>query len=101
MRIEILAVIAANLCLAANFVAGSGGNAEEASFPVAPDAFIDGRFSGMEGIAFNGEGRLYVTADKALWEVSRDGEVRRIIDVYFNRFGFNSPKLASFLIHKV
>ena len=84
MRIEILAMIAANLCLAATFVAGSGGDAEEASFPVAPAAFIDGRFSGMEGIAFNGEGRLFVTADKALWEVSTDGEVRRITAVYFN-----------------
>jgi sugar lactone lactonase YvrE len=69
---------------------------EQLQFPVAPELFVGGEFGGSEGIAFNGEGRLFVTASRlfdpkttpieerirALWEVSTAGEVRHIADVF-------------------
>jgi sugar lactone lactonase YvrE len=56
----------------------------EPDFPVAAELFVDGEFSGCEGIAFNGEGRLFVTANKALWEVSVAGDVHTITELYSN-----------------
>ena len=52
------------------------------SFPVRPEVIVEGKFRGAEGIAFNGEGRLFVTADDALWEITRDREVRKVIDLH-------------------
>jgi sugar lactone lactonase YvrE len=57
---------------------------EEPAFPVEADLFYQGDFRGSEGIAFNGEGRLFVTANKALWEVSTAGEVRHVTDLESN-----------------
>lgn len=54
------------------------------AFPVAAELFVGGAFTGSEGIAFNGEGRLFVTANRALWEIELDGEVRKIVDLYTN-----------------
>ena len=56
----------------------------EPEFPVAAEVFYEGDFRGSEGIGFNGEGRLFVTANQALWEVSTAGEVRQIIDLFSN-----------------
>lgn len=65
----------------------------EPDFPVAAELFVDGEFGGCEGIAFNGEGRLFVTAGRryekgeeatavrGLWEVALDGSVRKVADV--------------------
>ena len=50
----------------------------------AAELLVDEPFNGSEGIAFNGEGRLFVTANKALWEVSPDGEVRRVVELFSN-----------------
>jgi len=56
--------------------------AEPIVFPVEREALVDGKFRFAEGIAFNGEGRLYVTADDALWEVMTDGDVKRLADLH-------------------
>lgn len=50
-------------------------------FPIQPDIVVDGQFRGAEGIAFSGEGRLFVTADRRLWEVLPTGTTRRIADL--------------------
>ncbi len=64
-------------------------------FPVEAEQILEEPFGGSEGIAFNGEGRLFVTAsnpaptaedpramDRALWEVYPDGKARRMTDVH-------------------
>lgn len=41
---------------------------------------IEGRFNGAEGLAFNGEGRLFMAANRSIWEVLPDGATRRLAD---------------------
>jgi sugar lactone lactonase YvrE len=53
----------------------------EVEFPVTPEVFID-RFQAAEGITFNGEGRLFVGANDAIWIAETDGTVRKIADVH-------------------
>jgi CubicO group peptidase (beta-lactamase class C family) len=48
------------------------------------ERFVSGLFRRSEGIAFNGEGDLFVTADRALWRLSPDGEVEWIADLHSN-----------------
>ncbi len=55
-----------------------------AEFPVPPELLVSDKFQGSEGISFNGEGRLFVTANRALWEVATDGRVRKVVDLYSN-----------------
>lgn len=50
-------------------------------FPVVPEIVVDGQFRGAEGIAFSGEGRLFVTADRKLWEVLPTGTTRHVADL--------------------
>ncbi len=50
-------------------------------FPVVAERFIT-QFGGAEGITFNGEGRLFIGANNAVWEAQPDGTVRRLTDVY-------------------
>ena len=57
---------------------------DEVRFPVKPTALVRGTFNRSEGIAFNGEGDLYVTANSALWRISTEGEATRITDLYSN-----------------
>ncbi len=66
----------------------------EPKFPVAAELIVGDEFGGSEGIAFNGEGRLFVTAGRpytadsahqaapALWEVYVNGEVRQVADLF-------------------
>ncbi len=58
--------------------------AQSARFPVEASVLVDGKFSRSEGIAFNGEGALYVAADRALWHVARSGEVEQVAQLYSN-----------------
>lgn len=58
--------------------------AEEVEFPATAELFVSDRFQGSEGLSFNGEGRLFVTANRALWEIDTDGEVRKIVDLHSN-----------------
>ena len=55
--------------------------ASSVRFPVKPELFID-RFNGAEGITFNGEGRLFIGADRAIWMAEPDGTTTRIADVH-------------------
>ena len=48
------------------------------------DPFVDGAFTRCEGIAFNGEGRLFVAGDRALWNVDNDGSVTRLVELFSN-----------------
>lgn len=54
------------------------------TFPVQPRVLLDGAFRRCEGIAFNGEGELYVAGNAALWHVETDGTVTRIAGMYSN-----------------
>jgi sugar lactone lactonase YvrE len=58
--------------------------AQEPEFPAEAVLVADEPFRGSEGIAFNGEGHLFVTANRALWQVYPDGEVRRIAELDSN-----------------
>jgi sugar lactone lactonase YvrE len=53
----------------------------EPAFPVQAELFIDD-FNGSEGITFNGEGRLFIGANNAVWIAEPDGSVRKLVDVY-------------------
>lgn len=50
-------------------------------FPVKPKLFISS-FQGAEGITFNGEGRLFIGANNAIWLAESDGSVEKIADVH-------------------
>ncbi|MHC4985949.1 MAG: SMP-30/gluconolactonase/LRE family protein [Planctomycetota bacterium] len=76
------AVIAALGLVTVSVMAQEQGS--EPQFPVAAELHVDGQFKGSEGIAFNGEGRLFVTANRALWEVSVGGEVSHVADLHTN-----------------
>ena len=49
-----------------------------------PEIFVDAPFRGTEGITFNNEGRLFVSGNRAVWEVNIDGSVRKIADLDSN-----------------
>lgn len=59
-------------------------DAEGPVFPVEPILFADDPFRGCEGISFNGEGRLLVTCNQAFWEISTDGSLRQITELFSN-----------------
>ncbi len=54
------------------------------AFAVAAEIVVDEPFRGSEGIAFNGEGDLYVTANKALWQIYPDGSLRQVAELDSN-----------------
>jgi len=66
--------------VAAQEVAPNSGIA----FPVPARVLVDGTFRRCEGIAFNGEGDLYVAGNAALWRVDMQGGVTHIADMYSN-----------------
>lgn len=45
------------------------------------EVFIS-EFRGAEGIAFNGEGRLFIGANNSIWIAEPDGKVKKIADVH-------------------
>lgn len=49
-------------------------------FPVVPEVFIS-QFRAAEGLTFNGEGRLFIGANRAVWIADPEGGVRKIADV--------------------
>jgi len=79
LRPSVVVMIA--LLLLADCLEAFNVSAQTQSFPARAEVIVEGKFHGAEGIAFNGEGRLFVTADDALWEITRDGAVRRIADL--------------------
>ncbi len=52
--------------------------------PVVAEIFVDEPFNGTEGITFNNEGRLFVTGNRAVWEVTTDGSARKLTDLASN-----------------
>jgi sugar lactone lactonase YvrE len=58
-----------------------GARDAEPNFPIAPEKFIT-EFRGAEGLTFNGEGRLFIGANNAIWIAEPDGKVRKIADVH-------------------
>jgi sugar lactone lactonase YvrE len=56
----------------------------EPDFPAEARILVDGAFRRCEGIAFSGEGVLYVAGNAALWRVETTGEVTKIADMYSN-----------------
>jgi sugar lactone lactonase YvrE len=60
------------------------GQEAEPTFPVKPTLFVEGVFQGAEGISFNGEGTLFVTADRALWKVDISGKAEKVADLFSN-----------------
>ncbi|UCE61101.1 MAG: SMP-30/gluconolactonase/LRE family protein [Phycisphaerales bacterium] len=56
----------------------------EMQFPVTASALVKGKFNRSEGIAFNGEGDLFVTANAALWRIDTAGEATKLTDLYSN-----------------
>jgi len=54
------------------------------SFPVTAEAFLNQTFTRCEGIAFNGEGNLYVAGNQALWSVSLTGQITQVANGYSN-----------------
>ncbi|MBI2889685.1 MAG: SMP-30/gluconolactonase/LRE family protein [Nitrospirae bacterium] len=53
----------------------------ESPLPVTPRTFLSGTFQSAEGITFDHRGRMFVTADKALWEIGADGSTRKVTDL--------------------
>lgn len=45
-----------------------------------PEVVIEGRFNAAEGLAFTREGRLYMAANRSIWEVLPDGGTRKVAD---------------------
>jgi sugar lactone lactonase YvrE len=56
----------------------------DSQFPTTPRVLVDGVFQRCEGIAFNGEGDLYVAGNSRLWRVSPAGEATEIAELYSN-----------------
>jgi len=54
------------------------------AFPVEPELFADDALNGCEGIAFNGEGRLFMTCNRAFWELSTSGVPTKLVDLDSN-----------------
>jgi gluconolactonase len=72
------------LALGALLVAPPALAQPASSWRIAPQVLLEGRFRSAEGLAFNAEGRLFMAADKALWEVRPDGAVRKLAEFASN-----------------
>ncbi|WP_262695497.1 SMP-30/gluconolactonase/LRE family protein [Kordiimonas aquimaris] len=80
MRITIILTIAAVLYIPAVTAQVSTG----AVTPTIPEVFVDEPFRGTEGLTFNNEGRLFVSGNRAVWEIMLDGTVRKLTDLDSN-----------------
>jgi sugar lactone lactonase YvrE len=58
--------------------------AQQDDFPVIPTLFVNGTFERAEGIAFNGEGDLFVAANRAFWHLDTEGNATKLADLYTN-----------------
>ena len=58
--------------------------ADDNRFPVVASVLVEGVFARCEGIAFSGEGNLFVAGNHALWRVDPDGTVTRLVGLYSN-----------------
>jgi len=81
---SLLLMLAVALGLPAAGLAQTDVRGGEPDFPAEAGILVDGAFQRCEGIAFNGEGDLYVAGNAALWRVETTGEVTKIADMYSN-----------------
>ena len=73
------------LLLAGVVICGPQAAAQDDSTPTAtPRVLVEGKFQRCEGIAFNGEGDLYVSGNRKLWRVSTEGEVFEVAEMFSN-----------------
>ncbi len=73
-----------SLLLAPALILPSARAVQAQEFPVTATVLVDGKFQRCEGIAFNGEGDLYVAGNQKLWRVTTDGEVTMVAELYTN-----------------
>jgi len=83
-RLRQLVTGALALLTAFGLNSGKAWAQEDIQFPVTPSVLVDGVFERCEGIAFNGEGRLFVAGNSRLWHVSTEGETTEIVQLYSN-----------------
>jgi len=83
-RLALLLISIATVLLAFISPPLRGQSKQDPQFPVTARVLVDGKFQRCEGIAFNGEGNLYVAGNRALWHVSTAGDVSKIADLYSN-----------------
>lgn len=51
---------------------------------VTPEVLIENRFNGGEELSFNGEGRLFICANRSVWEVAPDLQTRKVANFTSN-----------------
>ncbi len=56
----------------------------EVDFPVQQELFLNQVFTRCEGIAFNGEGQLFVAGDHSVWQVTTAGALTEIAEGFSN-----------------
>jgi sugar lactone lactonase YvrE len=61
---------------------GPDAGHDESRVPV--EVLIENRFNAGEGLSFNGEGRLFIGANRTVWEVTPDLETRRVAEFTSN-----------------
>lgn len=66
------------------FLAGVAATFAASAQVLIPEILIEGRFAGAEGLAFNGEGRLFIAANRAVWEVLPNATTRKLADFASN-----------------
>jgi len=77
--------VAAAILLLVWSISGKGQAPDtDLSFPVEPQLFADEPFTACEGIAFNGEGDLYATCNRSLWNIALDGTATLITELHSN-----------------
>ncbi len=76
-------MVCALVSLSLSLILFQDSNAENFQYPVKAQILIEG-FKGSEGIAFNGEGHLFITANKALWRIDPDGTKHLVAELFSN-----------------
>lgn len=51
-----------------------------AATPLVPEVVVEGRFNAAEGLAFSNAGRLYMVANRTVWEVLPDGSTAKVAE---------------------
>ncbi len=65
-------------------IADHRGTSSSEVFPKKPTVILVNQFRRCEGIAFNGEGDLYVTGDQTLWRIALDGTYTKVAEMFTN-----------------
>lgn len=81
----LMALAAIGVLILSGCAEGEGGSGRpdavvQVAFPVTPTVVVSGEWGGAEGIAFNGEGDLFVKGNHAIWRVDLDGSISQIAE---------------------